>query len=106
MEGSAVYSDGKWYGKNYDLLAKNLIEKNKFISFEKLMKNSVFKKNDQANLYIQSGSFCNYLITNYGMEKFIELWKNPDALKIYDKSLTELESDWKKYLENLITTIK
>jgi hypothetical protein len=98
MEGLAVYADDKWYGKSIDLLSKNYLKTNKLIPFSKLKKNKNFKKENQAIVYVQSGSFVKFLIKTYGIEKFKLFWKSLNAEKIYDKSLIELENLWKKNL--------
>ncbi|MCB9202341.1 MAG: hypothetical protein H6604_04740 [Flavobacteriales bacterium] len=98
QEGSAVYSDGTWYGKDIDVVSKKLLKKNQLVPFSDLMKNRNFRKNKQSDMYIQSGSFCKYLIENYGLESFIQFWKTKTTLGIYHKTILELENDWKKYL--------
>ncbi len=54
--------------------------------------------------YILSNSYCRYLIKNYGMDKFIELYKSKSLetayLKIYGLSVEELKALWMDYVNN------
>ena len=55
--------------------------------------------------YIESASFSNFLINQYGMGKFLEIYNCPDLADeisgVYGKELGELEIEWKEFvLEN------
>jgi len=59
---------------------------------------------NRDSFYILSNSFCRYLIENYGMKKFMEVYKSEDVetaySDVYNLSLEELKSSWLKYVEN------
>ncbi len=59
---------------------------------------------NRDSFYILSNSFCRYLIDNYGMEKFMKVYKSEDVetaySDVYNLSLEELKSSWLKYVEN------
>jgi tetratricopeptide (TPR) repeat protein len=50
--------------------------------------------------YTIMGSFVRYLIDSYGIERFKTVYKTGD-FSIYGKSLDELISDWKRFLEGI-----
>lgn len=50
--------------------------------------------------YILMGSFCRYLIDTYGIEKFKVLYRN-GKFSVYGKSLDDLISDWRKFLDGI-----
>lgn len=54
--------------------------------------------------YILSNSFCRYLIQNYGIEKFMEVYKSKIVelayTEIYGLSLEELKSSWIEHVKN------
>lgn len=60
--------------------------------------------------YILSNSFCRYLISNYGMDKFIEVYKSKSVetayIEIYGLSLDELKTSWIEYVNNYDNYIK
>jgi len=58
------------------------------------------------------GSFCKYLYGEYGLEKFLKLYKSCSELDsknknigkfkvVYDKSLSELENEWHRTLKTI-----
>jgi tetratricopeptide (TPR) repeat protein len=51
--------------------------------------------------YTLMGSFCRYLIDTYGVEKFKILYRTGEFIKVYGKSLDELVSEWKKFLDGI-----
>ncbi len=53
-----------------------------------------------ARSYVLSGSFVRYLIDNYGVDKFKTAYRR-GSFSIYEKSLEELTSDWKRFLSNI-----
>ncbi|WP_176215134.1 hypothetical protein [Cytobacillus gottheilii] len=52
--------------------------------------------------YIQAGSFVTYLIDEYGLDKFAEIYNQPDLEQkleqIYNKDLKNLEEEWLVYI--------
>lgn len=54
--------------------------------------------------YILSSSFCRYLIENYGIEKFMEVYTSEIIETayndVYNLSLEELKSSWLEYIKN------
>ena len=54
----------------------------------------------QQKSYTVMGSFCRYLIDNYGIEKFKSLYQSGD-FSVYGMSLDALVSEWRKFLDGI-----
>ncbi|QSX06608.1 hypothetical protein JYG23_03890 [Sedimentibacter sp. zth1] len=58
----------------------------------------------RKEFYVLSNSFCRYLINEYGMDKFMQVYSTDNVenayLNIYYKSLKELKSDWLGFIED------
>lgn len=44
--------------------------------------------------YLESASFCQYLIDTYGMDTFLENYRSPDFQKNFGHPIEELEQNW------------
>ncbi len=93
-EGMAVYSDNQWHGHDLYQLTKYLIDTNRYVSLEKLVKD--FRKADDLVSYPLAGSFVKYVDETYGRETLIKIWKRKtkNLKKLTGKTLQELEVDW------------
>lgn len=93
-EGMAVYSDNKWHGHDLYQLTKYLIDSNRYVSLNKLMKD--FRKVDDLISYPLIGSFVKYLDEMYGRETVINIWKckAKNLKRLTGKTNKELEADW------------
>ncbi|MGL4731127.1 MAG: hypothetical protein ACRCW0_06055 [Clostridium sp.] len=107
-EGIAMAFDKNWHGIPNEIWVKNFIDLNKYKNIEKLLLNEEFFKTNVVFSYILGGAFTNFLILNYGKEKYNEFYKlcvihnNKDVFKkVYDKDVATLESEFKKDLDNL-----
>ena len=93
-EGMAVYSDNNWHGHDLYELTKYLVDKNRYVPLDRLIKN--FRKVDDLVSYPLAGSFVKYLDEIYGREMTKKIWKakRKDITRLTGKSLKELEQDW------------
>lgn len=93
-EGMAVYSDNEWHGYDLYQLTKYLVDNNRYISLEKLIKD--FRKADDLISYPLTGSFVKYLDEAYGRDIVIKIWKNKsrNLKRLTGKSIKDLEADW------------
>lgn len=73
-EGLATYSAGTCFEYSLEEIYKYFIQSNKLISIDKLTKD--FYGNPDMIAYTQSAFISKYLIANYGIAKFRELWKS------------------------------
>lgn len=103
-EGLAVYSDDKWHGNDLHDLSKHLLLNGKLIPLENLIKN--FRKHTDLITYPEAGSFVKFLYEKYGLSKLKEIWKRGAAgiPQTFGKSLTNLEKEWRKVLEQADTS--
>lgn len=100
-EGMAVYSDNKWHGHDLYELTKYLVDNDRFVSLNKLIKD--FRKVDDLISYPLTGSFVKYLDEVYGRETVIKIWKSKtkNLKKLTGKSIKELETDWLTKIETI-----
>ncbi|MDQ0271944.1 hypothetical protein [Cytobacillus purgationiresistens] len=121
QEGLAVYTQnefGNITSPNGDLnvheLIKYFFEVEKLIPLYKLVNpeeaklivySSTRSEDEPTRIwmaYAQAGSFVTYLIDEYGIEKFSEIYDHPDLesqiKKIYNMDLDELEKRWLDYV--------
>lgn len=90
------------------LKAKNIIEGEEYIPLEYLNGYRYDNKLDSDVVYDELASFGNFLIKTYGIETYLELYKENITHKIdkslyliYNKDLLELEIEWIEYLNSL-----
>jgi hypothetical protein len=109
-EGFASFVDEGHGKRNYDYLekAKKVTRHNKY-SMSNIINDvtvtGIFK-NPYTQKAIVAGGFVKYLIKEYGIEKFKNLWltltDNGEAFNlVYNKSLDELAIDYMAFLKNL-----
>jgi len=97
-EGLAIYSGGNCFENSLEEIYKYLVQSNKVISMEKLSED--FYENPDVIAYTQSAFISKYLIDNYGIFKFSELWKNgyEKLNDIYGFDSKTLENNLKDYI--------
>ncbi|MFN8256479.1 MAG: hypothetical protein U0W24_12355 [Bacteroidales bacterium] len=102
QEGFAFYIDENRYFKfDFYQKAKGILrnEKYRISAIVKESNNTYYEKKA-----LVCGAFIKYLITSYGVENFVRLWKsveeNESAFNvIYSESLADLEKDFYTFLE-------
>ncbi|UCE20825.1 MAG: hypothetical protein JSV46_00895 [Candidatus Aminicenantes bacterium] len=60
-----------------------------------------FWKVEEALAYDSAASFIGFLIYTYGMDKFQEFQKSPDYERVFGKDISQLDIEWKQFLENV-----
>ncbi|MDP3149303.1 MAG: hypothetical protein Q8N83_09275 [Ignavibacteria bacterium] len=70
------------------------------LSIQSLFSGFSFFTNVSSLSYIYSGSFCKFIIDEYGIQKFKEFYRNGNFEKSYNKSLAESETQYRKFLDN------
>lgn len=67
-------------------------------------------RDNKEAFFILSNSFCRYLIKNYGMDKFMELYKSELVetayVEIYGLYLNDLKASWIEYVNNYDSYMK
>lgn len=99
VEGLAVASD--WDGDGYTphQWAEAMIKTNTAPDIREII-GIGFWYAPPAKSYTTMGSFVRYLIDSYGIEKFKTLYRMGD-FSVYGKSVDELVSEWKKFLDGI-----
>ena len=97
-EGLATYSGGTCSKYSLEEIYKYYIQSNKLISMDKLSED--FYENPDMIAYTQSAYICKFLIDNYGISKFKELWKSgyEKLNEIYGIDSQTLENTLKDYI--------
>ena len=95
-EGLATYTEKHCNGYNVGQIYRYLLEKEMLISIDSLTNN--FYREDDMVSYHQSTHIVKFLLTNYGIEKFQDLWKKgfPFFEEIYNISFSEIEIEINK----------
>ena len=99
-EGLATYAANNCNGKNVEEIYRYLLEENKLIPIENLTKD--FYANSEMVAYHQSGYIVQYLLENYGLDKFKNLWTEgyEKFEEIYGISYAKLKKHLEKELLN------
>ena len=101
-EGLAMYFDRKWWGiQNLDWTVY-FIKTNKYIQINQLLNDDIFFNHDCSITYPIMGAFTDWLISTYGIEKYLEFYKQEDiinALKeIYNKTPLDMNQSFVDYV--------
>lgn len=101
LEGLAVAADWNVNGYTRHQWSKSMIEKNMAPDIEDIIGFGFWYAPPQVS-YTLMGSFSRYLIDTYGIEDFKTLYKTGD-FSVYGKSLSELSSEWREFLDGVYT---
>ncbi|MGG7165434.1 hypothetical protein [Clostridium ihumii] len=106
-EGLAMCFDKTWWGIPNEIWVKNFITSSKYISLNMLLEDEIFYKHNQIFTYTLASAFTSFLIFNYGNKSYTNLYKKfteTNSLthfeSIYNKSIEELENEFKQDLIN------
>lgn len=108
-EGLAQFMEGSLFGKDVDIISKELLNENKLYPVKNLFDNKSWNNVKLEIVYPEVGSFVRFLINTYGLNKFKEVYERLSRLKsleenlktaelIFNRSIVEIEIDWKKKL--------
>jgi len=116
QEGLAEYMVGKnWFGNDFNGVLKDILDKNVLPSVDSMMEHKKWMELDDDNViyhYSFCASFTQYLINNFGLDKFKQLYQKTnraytrdenskvfyDVYKIMPK---EMEGKWKNDCFNI-----
>ncbi|MDP4173008.1 MAG: hypothetical protein Q8933_03485 [Bacteroidota bacterium] len=101
-EGMAVWSDGGWYGEDlFDFAARKL--RNDEISSPYFIVTHPEARRIQQNIYPMAGAFTKFMIRNYGLAKFLNLYQKGytlDSFKaIFGKTFYEQNTIFENFLK-------
>lgn len=98
VEGLAMYFDEKWWGLDNDIWTSYYKDTNKGLSISNLLINEEFDSLNCEITYPIAGSFVKYLISKFGVDKFIQLYQitevpnSNDFKRIFHYTIQQLES--------------
>lgn len=104
-EGLAMFFDRSWWGISNREWSVYFRQKHMEKSITELFIDSVFYDEECSISYPIAGAFTEYLICRYGLEKYIGFYKCSDgdfescAMRIFGKSLKEMDNDFWQYIE-------
>ncbi|MGL5755455.1 MAG: hypothetical protein ACRCYC_09040 [Paraclostridium sp.] len=104
-----MYFDKQLFGINNLNWVSYFINNNKYINISSLILNDEFYKNPWNITYPIAGVFTDYIISVYGIDKYLKLYKLLDAnfencfYKVFKISLEEFEIDFIKYINSFKT---
>ncbi|MFH0733728.1 MAG: hypothetical protein V1773_04030 [bacterium] len=99
IEGFAMAIDDSLNKNNIDYFVFLAKQNGYNITIKGLFSNFGFFSNYSGLSYYFAGSFIKFLISNYGIEKVIDLYRNLDIKKTYNKSIETLEDEYLTYLD-------
>ena len=99
VEGIASAADPVYDDMDVHYTAFLADKSNLKLSIKNLFGGFSFFTNVSSLSYIYAGSFCKYLIDNYGIQKFKEFYHSGDFKKSYNHSVAEVESEYRVFLE-------
>ncbi|MCX7875392.1 MAG: tetratricopeptide repeat protein [Melioribacteraceae bacterium] len=99
IEGLAMFTENDFDGYEIDFVANLFLNYNKNYKVENLFHNGNFFSSYSSIAYVISGSFLNFVNNRYGIQKVKELYRTNDIEKLTNKSFSELELEYKLYLE-------
>ncbi len=101
IEGAATAAD-PMYDENYIHSMAALAYKNGYkVRLEELFNYLNFFRQNSSLSYIYAGSFSDYLIRTYGIEKFKKLYTDIDFPEIYGRTVSAIVKDYYRFLNSV-----
>lgn len=102
-EGLAMYFDRKWWGIDNLDWTGHFIKTGKYIPVHELFDNEAFSSSDCAITYPIAGAFTEWLISSYGMDKYLQFYQcenSPAAFEsVYRQPLEALSQAFADYVQ-------
>lgn len=98
IEGFAMAIEDNYDDNTNHYLAWLAKQSGYSIPLESLFSGFTFFTKASSFSYIVSGSFTQFLIDKYGIEKFINIYRGEDFQKVYKKNISQLEEEYYSYL--------
>ena len=99
-EGLAMFFDKVWWDKDNDDWVRLFLKEKRYVNIEQLLSEENFIKYCDSLTYPIAGSFTKFILGNYGVEKYIYLYKhtedgfNNKIKEVYMKDVDELEKEF------------
>lgn len=98
IEGAAVAGAPEYDLNDVHYMASLALNNGYKIRLKNLFKGLNFFGQTSGLSYIYAGSFCKYLISRYGIEKFKQLYGSINFRRIYGKDINALEKEYFSYI--------
>ena len=98
IEGLAMAVERVEYNETLHRLAAQIFATGLRPDVEGLFSISGFLKSHGGTSYVLAGSFCRYLIDQYGMRRFKWLYRTGSFESFYNKELSVLIAEWRKFI--------
>ncbi len=106
IEGCAVAADPVYNENNIDYMASLAYNNGYKINLQKLFNSFDFYTLTSSLSYIYAGSFCKYLISTYGIEKFKYYYASNNFEKVYGFPISNSVGKYYGYLKSLNITAR
>lgn len=103
IEGVASAADNIYDEYDIHYLAAIAHQNDYQYSMQQLFDGFNFFSRSSGLSYIYAGSFTSFLIDRYGIQKLKELYRNLDFNKIYNKTISELDYEYRIFLKGIKT---
>lgn len=98
IEGLAMAVERVEYDETLHRLAAQIFAAGLRPDVEDLFSVSGFLKSHGGTSYVLAGSFCRYLIDQYGMRRFKWLYRTGSFVSFYNKDLSVLIAEWRRFI--------
>ncbi|MEX1137935.1 MAG: hypothetical protein WEF53_01155 [Bacteroidota bacterium] len=98
IEGLAMAVERVEYDETLHRLAAQIFASGLRPDVEGLFSVSGFLKAHGGTSYVVAGSFCRYLIDQYGMRRFKWLYRTGSFASFYNKELSMLIEEWRRFI--------
>ncbi len=103
-EGLAMKADETWWGIETEMWCRYFLDHDEYLSVASLFQKQYFFANGCEITYPIAGAFVNWMIHQYSLETFLELYKKDSDYvknleKIVRKSISEIEYEFLQYIK-------
>lgn len=98
IEGLAMAIERVQFDETIHRVAAQILSLDLPIEIEGLFSFTGFAKTHPGISYALAGSFCRFLIDQYGIRRFKRLYRSGDFRAVYNKDLAILIAEWRRHL--------
>jgi len=99
VEGAAMAAEWEWNNKTPHSYAANIFKFIGELNPSAMLRGFTFAFKPSSMSYIISGSFVRFLIDEYGIDKFSQLYASGEYENVYGLTLDELSNQYSKFIK-------